>query len=510
VASQTPCQHSGNSHALLHLDRDRKTVLRIFLAVGKSLLLPLRDLTLGSFRLCMRIFRGGKPTNRSGRLLGAFRRMVSRMLLLHLSDIHFRSSDIQTAQDPNFNLRNEILRDAEEMCAQLGASPSAILVSGDIAYAAQVAEYEFATAWLKSLAEACGTTLDAVFVIPGNHDVDRRLAARPLNYALHEQIKATTSIAHQAMIQGLLSDTQAGRVLYEPLDAYNLFAGQFLCDLNAPNRTRAVRDLTLNDGSILRLWGLNSAFVSSAADEKEALFIDSASLQITREVGVENLVLVHHPPEWLRDGSLLKDHLNAVARIHLFGHEHVGRIEQSPEFLRLRAGAAHPDRNEPGWEPGYNVIELAVDGSDEDRELAVKVHVRVWRPAVGRFQAQIPARGTFYAQKIKLDAWKPVGEHHSPTQSTDHTVSAVVLPPEIAPSVADMTNLREIGIRFYALTFSKKSEIAGALGLLDDADVNQPDYERFRRVFMRAHERGQLNELSSAIDAANDEQATPQ
>ena len=58
-----------------------------------------------------------------------------------------------------------------------------------------------------------------------------------------------------------LQSPEAIRILYTPLDEFNLFAGQFFCDLCAPMRTIATRDLKLNDGSVLRLTGLNSAFL---------------------------------------------------------------------------------------------------------------------------------------------------------------------------------------------------------------------------------------------------------
>jgi len=67
-----------------------------------------------------------------------------------------------------------------------------------------------------------------------------------------------------------------------------------------------------------------------------------------------------------------------------------------------------------------------------------------------------------------------------------------------------MNTLRDIGLRFYRLSFSKKSEIAGRLNLLEEEDMRQPDYERFRRVFLRAHERGRLNELAAAVRAAEE------
>src|SRR5216684_498196 len=101
-------------------------------------------------------------------------------LLLHLSDIHFRKGEVGTAMDPNANLRNELLRDAPAQCRQIGAVPDAVLISGDVAFAGDPEEYAYALTWLDQLCRDCGTTLAAVFVIPGNHDVVRNIASRNL------------------------------------------------------------------------------------------------------------------------------------------------------------------------------------------------------------------------------------------------------------------------------------------------------------------------------------------
>ena len=65
-----------------------------------------------------------------------------------------------------------------------------------------------------------------------------------------------------------------------------------------------------------------------------------------------------------------------------------------------------------------------------------------------------------------------------------------------------MDTLRDISIRFFKLTLSQKSEIAGKLNLLEEEDTNQPDFERFRRVFLRARDRGLVNDLDREVKEA--------
>lgn len=417
------------------------------------------------------------------------------MLFLHLSDIHFRASEIATAQDPNRNLRNEIVRDAKKFCEDLNKVPDGILISGDIAYAGQRTEYEYAKAWFKELAEACGAKLSAVFVCPGNHDVDRKLAGRATNRAFHDAIKSAGPLTLQQTMDGLLNDEQSARILYEPLDEYNNFAGQFFCDMNAPDRTVVSRDdLRFSDGSQLKIWAVNTAWVSSAADDHDQLFIDTAALQIPREAGVENIVLFHHANRWLRNGQEWDDHMRAVARIQLTGHEHLARVEEFKSHVRLRAGALHPERSEPNWLPGYNLFEVDVEEIDGRRVMNLDVHVRIWSPALETFQAQASQDGNVWKNTFPLEPWTPPAA--APISPIGSSEDAPV--DEDATGLATM-NAREIGIAFFSLSYSRKLEIAGRLDLMDESDTNQPDYERFRRVFRRAAERRQLPELEAAI-----------
>lgn len=416
------------------------------------------------------------------------------MLILHFSDIHFRKSEIATAQDPNYHLRNELFRDVVRQCNQLGA-PDAIVISGDIAFAGDSEEFTYATDWLTRLCDACGSSMASVFVVPGNHDVVRSMADRNLVQMIHNQIKSAENPNQEIAYQ--MRDPQASRLLYESLDNYNQFALQFLCDLLPPERTRARRDLKLNDGSILRLWGLNTTFVSSGHDQKGSIFVDPASLQITRESGVVNMVVAHHHLSWIRQARELEDHLNDVAPLQLFGHVHTNRVDMNRDYVRLTASAAHPDRHEAGWEPGYNLIEVRVEDSCPPRKLVIRAHVRVWQTAPGGFQAKMDRMSSVFEHTVELDDWRPV--MNSLSLENDGLLTGGERNAMPAEGGHDMETLRDLALRFYRLSFSKKSEIAGRLELLEDADMRLPDHERFRQVFVRANERGRLEELAKAI-----------
>ena len=217
------------------------------------------------------------------------------MLILHISDIHFRINEAGSAMDPNHHLRARLVQDAKKQCEKLDAVPDAVLVSGDIAFSGHPEEYAFAQTWFEELCDAIGCEIGKIFVIPGNHDVQRDIAKKPMVQAAHKDIKDTEAHLLGAKLSGYLNDEDNGKQLYGPLENYNNFAGTYLCSLTPPNRTKLDRLYTLDDGSKLRITGLNSAFVSSHTDTERSLFVDPASFTITNEYGVTHLVFCHHP-----------------------------------------------------------------------------------------------------------------------------------------------------------------------------------------------------------------------
>ncbi len=104
---------------------------------------------------------------------------------LHLSDIHAGHGDARHGQD------QKLVFDA--MAAdiagvdQLGIpQPEAIMVTGDLAFSGATRnrqEYDEAATWLRKVASHHSIGDDQIFVVPGNHDVQRDLAEGDRNWA---------------------------------------------------------------------------------------------------------------------------------------------------------------------------------------------------------------------------------------------------------------------------------------------------------------------------------------
>ncbi|WP_081099182.1 metallophosphoesterase [Leptospira weilii] len=429
------------------------------------------------------------------------------MILVHLSDLHFKKNETGKAFDYYIHLRNELLKDLTEMCETLNDPVSAILISGDLTFAGQMEEFEFAETWLNELCYSCKAEFENVFIVPGNHDVDRKIAGELVIQSLHQQIKRYNGHELNNQIATYLRDKTTSQLLYQALGNYNNFSTKIFCDLLPPDRTIAKRDLFLNDGSILRLHGLNSTFVSSSFDRKEDLFIDPNAFQIIKEPGVENLIICHHPYNWIRDGEKLREHLDDVAVLQLFGHEHNNRIRLGRDNVTLHASAGHPELMEQSWEPGYNILSLNVNRIGDKRALEVKVYVRIWQQSPGKFRAKEDKNEVYFHHTIQLDNWeqKIKSEKQGSFEKSDaNTIQVSDAQAEVIFNTNDnsMNSLRTITLRFFELTLSKRLAIAGKFNLFEDEDVDQPDYEKFRRVLLRAKERDLLQEFDSEITNA--------
>ncbi|QOF72504.1 metallophosphoesterase [Aminobacter sp. SR38] len=435
------------------------------------------------------------------------------MLLLHLSDIHFKKTEIGEPDDPNLALRSDIIKDVKRMREKIGKPSDGILLTGDIAFAGHPAEYDFAYQWLEEkLCPAAGCRIEDVFVIPGNHDVDRNVETDPAQLMAREALRGKRANEVNGELRKWMRGKIASTVIFGPIQNYNRFAAKFLCPLRPyidddgtgdhPARPFACRDVPLNDGSTLRMWGFNTVLVSDDKDDERRMLIDPAAAQIEEEDGVCHMVMAHHPFNWLKNGKDFEDRCNLVAKIQLFGHEHTRRIDEGKRYLRIRAGAMHPERDESDWKPGYNWIDIAVDRVDGKRKLAVKVWVRQYE--TDNFLTVPDQEGeTVWVNSFDLPEWNAldsaqvgtkIGEKILPVlESETMPMSA---PPSSPPSV------RSVTIKFFKLLEHEQRRLISQMKLDKSGDSELKDYELVIAAVKRSQERGTLPYLDQLIDEA--------
>lgn len=431
------------------------------------------------------------------------------MLILHLSDIHFRAPQCNTDYDPNQPYRTRMVQSVREVSAQLGPV-DVILVSGDIAYCADPSEYRAALAWINELAKDCRCPRECIYVVPGNHDVDRGVIAQKRSIQnAQKQIRDIAPAKRQDEIQAQLRDSDIGKALLEPLSAYNDFAKEFNCQIYAPTRIFWRQELPLGDGVTLRLYGLTSTLLSGAVtnpdqnDVERSLYLSPWQTAIDPADNVVNLVMAHHPPDWLMDHDAVDDAINGGAQLHLFGHKHRVRASREPhQYMRLQAGALNPDVNESGWQPAYNLIKLTVSGEGAERGLDIEAHLMEFQSNPDRYRHKQDSDGSdLWRHRVRFPGSSaPAAVQPTALQSqTDVPMETPALPEVDAEAVMSEQSTRRLVLSWWQLPMHARREIALKLGLITEDEIALPEAERYGRALMRAGERGMLEQLGEEI-----------
>jgi 3',5'-cyclic AMP phosphodiesterase CpdA len=186
--------------------------------------------------------------------------MDEPLVFLHLSDIHFNKK-WHDHYELDSDLRDQLGNDVAVMAKRL-PKIRGVLISGDIAFSGKKEEYDIAFEWLKGLCSLAGCREQDVWCVPGNHDVDRSVyESSKLLRDMHDNLRPQNPDDIDDRIAEYLRDKMAAPLLFEPLARYNDFAAKFGC-ASQPSPLAWHQDLPLNDGSVLRVYGINSTLAS--------------------------------------------------------------------------------------------------------------------------------------------------------------------------------------------------------------------------------------------------------
>lgn len=429
---------------------------------------------------------------------------MSALVFLHLSDIHFRRNAGKT-YDPFADLRNELERDLNSFFKEHFEKASAILATGDVAYSGLPEEYNFASAWLEKVASLLNLSpAEDIFVIPGNHDIHRdTIQKSPTIQGYHSKLRSPGIDVNEVLASYLEKDEEAKRIIFKPLQNFNDFAAKYQRNISAVTPYWEHK-FHLNDGSLLVTRGMNSTLISDEHDSDSAhkLVVGNHQIELLRQDGVEYMTLCHHPPQWLLDQDQAELLLTDRARIQLFGHKHQQRLNRIDNSIRLVAGAVHPERREPYWQPRYNFIAATVVTNNGQRNLRVTVFPRVFDGThfVSGVDAQIHKQ-----YDLPLTAWTATS-----TMPTDRNSE---LEPETdvpAEGGLRMGPGRRLTYRFLSLPYHARIKIVQQLNLVRSEDEGLRDSDLYERYFRRAAEGGELGELWELInDYSESQEANP-
>ena len=427
------------------------------------------------------------------------------MLILHISDIHFNDPLCQTDQDPELYFRDELVTHAANQASELG-DIDAILVTGDIAFKGTKKEFETAAAWLEGLAHSVGSNKRRIYVVPGNHDVDRSVFKKVggARNAVMAIASANDNQAREKELTTQLALKDSADSMFEPIANYNLFAAKYDCQ-SYPNRLRWSTTLRIDRRTVLKLHGLNSTLVSGLAgnDTQGSLFMGALQLNVSQAPGTVNLVMAHHPPEWMSDQADIETRLLGAPNIVLFGHKHIQKVHRDLNGpIILSAGSVNPDRYETGWEPAYNFIEIKPLNGDRKRNVEVFVSQFRWQSNPNGFvpKFDIETRETVFRHTItvqgednELNTEALGAQPEKGKEMVDPTETNNEMPSLAAPSVRDLI------YRFWDLSKRRRRAVLELLGvdLSETTDASEP--MSYRKALVELSKQNRLNDLAAAI-----------
>lgn len=274
---------------------------------------------------------------------------------LHISDLHFDAVDGWERSA----LLTALLRHLEEFTTDHPID--LVCVTGDIANRGRRGEYDQALRFIKKLCDVL--RLDPathLFLVPGNHDIDRGRITRASAAILG-------ALDDETAISETFADEPTMHLLGARLTDFYDFTGRLLGPARAWRPERPWRVDTLDvRGTTLALLQLNSAWASGTSDDRGRLLVGEPQLRAALDESARatlRLALLHHPVEDLHDVD--RDRIGALLtapggpEFVLRGHLHADRFEvvRTPDAaaLQIAAGAAYThDR----WPKTINIVEL--------------------------------------------------------------------------------------------------------------------------------------------------------
>jgi formylglycine-generating enzyme required for sulfatase activity/GTPase SAR1 family protein len=201
-------------------------------------------------------------------------------------------------------------------------------------------EYAHATIFFDDLLDAAGLNRDRLFIVPGNHDVDRR-AGEFLTRTISSEDIADRYFSPD---QSLLHLTQKFQAFLEWYNDYFKTIRSF-----PTNTTCSPVEIVMVNGIRVAVLPMNSALFCIDDHDHQKLFIGRRCIaEAKAQLGAADLTigLIHHPLDWLSpiEQSKIKATLGETIDLLLQGHYHETETEGIANtyggYLRLAAGAA--------------------------------------------------------------------------------------------------------------------------------------------------------------------------
>ena len=362
---------------------------------------------------------------------------------LHLSDLHRCSC--RNGGGGEIVLRRlredlEGLRDDEDL------RPDLVFVTGDLAFgqlpdAPLARQLEEAWAWLVQILELYGLDARDVFLVPGNHDIDRSKIQKPYQHWLRSLAESYDKDEVRKLIQ---ETGDVWRGCMSRLADFELFVAE-RCPHLEDDEGRCIYGIVRRvHGLKIGVAGFNSAWSCGTDDDKGHLWLGAWQLEeLTAKLmdADVRIALVHHPFNWLVEAEdpELKPRLHKEFHVLLHGHEHQAWVETPhDDHLHVAAGAV---LDRPDAPLSYNVTRFDLTaGTGEIWLRCFDRRVNEWKGDV------VPTRTDARGVLTVPTPWKAIPDSSSPSEKESGDWADEMLrraPDDFLADVLEVCRLKE-------------------------------------------------------------------
>jgi len=283
---------------------------------------------------------------------------------LHISDLHFLDRHAWRDSLPLKKLIDDL-----ESLLKSGLRVDLVLCTGDIGFGETKAEpltkqYADAKAFFDMVLKTCALGSDRLFLVPGNHDIDRSKVRNSQTEWFRSGDRKLDQI-NQDFRDGDAEIKQA----MERLSLYQQFIAEHYLHIRLDSNTTFGAKVEI-DGISISITGLNSAWTCADNEDKNKIWLAGEAQLHASGKAIEaatggtqphlRLALLHHPQDWLQpsEAQQLRGRLEQEFDFLLHGHAHDQWVREitTPQHIVIAAGAT---TGESQQEFGYNLVQLA-------------------------------------------------------------------------------------------------------------------------------------------------------
>lgn len=292
--------------------------------------------------------------------------MAREITWLHISDLHAGTPGSWDAD----HVLDSLLIDLNKMRSEHNLHPDLIFFTGDVAFGdcakakppTLSEQYCVAERFFSAVRASFTPEVDksAFYIVPGNHDVNRREATQA-DQAYLAQMKSAEEV-HDLIDSGGSQWTNIARRQLE----FRSFLEEHGYDHQLPSSgpllfssTRSIAGVTIGIG------GMNSAWSSAGDHEKGKLWLGGewqlAQMRGSLKSSELSVILIHHPPNWFveQEDPGVARMIESEHNFLLHGHEHLGWIDEKDGHIRIATAACYAKGSQE--ESGYNFVRLNLD-----------------------------------------------------------------------------------------------------------------------------------------------------